>query len=190
MCGRRVLLNHSGSFSCRNKKAMNHSTQIRPLLPSDWPVVKKIYQQGIETGIATFETEVPDWAYWNNKYLTFCRFVAAEQSLVLGWVTLSPVSTRPVYKGVAEVSLYVAQEARGKGIGKALLHHLVTASEKAGIWTLQSAIFPENKASIHLHQLAGFRVVGIREKIGQRHGVWYDNVFLERRKKEELQNIE
>lgn len=162
---------------------MNPSFQIRELHPSDWPTIKAIYREGINTGIATFETEVPEWEFWDKKYHSFCRFVATEQNEVLAWATLAPVSKRQVYRGVAEVSLYVARAAQGKGIGRSLLQHLVKESEAAGIWTLQSAIFSENEASIYVHQLAGFRVVGTREKIGQLNGVWHDNVFMERRSK-------
>lgn len=176
----------TGQRAPRRIWKMNQSLHIRALLPSDWPAVRGIYQQGIDTGIATFETEVPSWEYWDKKYHQFCRFVTTDQGEVLAWATLAPVSTRPVYRGVAEVSLYVAKEARGKGIGKILLQHLVKASEKAGIWTLQSGIFPENEASIYLHHLVGFRIVGIREKIGQLRGVWHDNVFMERRKGVEM----
>ena len=150
---------------------------------TDWPQVKLIYQQGIDTKQATFETKVPEWNGWNQKYYPFCRFVALDQKIIVGWATLAPVSKRTVYKGVAEVSVYIASNARGQGIGFALLQHLVTASEEAGIWTLQSSIFPENEASIYIHQKAGFRIVGTREKIGQLHGTWKDNIFMERRSK-------
>ena len=144
---------------------------IRSMEPTDWPEVKVIYQQGIDTKQATFETEVPEWTDWNQKYHHFCRLIAAEKEVIVGWATLAPVSKRPVYKGVAEVSIYIADQARGRGIGFVLLHHLVKASEKVGIWTLQSSIFPENEASIYIHQKAGFRIVGTREKIGQLHGI-------------------
>lgn len=155
---------------------------IRPLLSPDWPTVNAIYTQGIATGIATFETQAPaSWSIWDEKYLTACRFVAVINNLVVGWIALTPFSKRDVYRGVAEISLYVADQHRGQGIGKSLLLHLLQASEQAGFWTLQSAIFATNPASIQLHLQLGFRLVGVREKIAMRDGIWHDNVLLERR---------
>lgn len=154
---------------------------IDTLRPDDWPSVKAIYREGIATGMATFETEPPPWERWNAAHRLDCRFVARDGDRVLGWAALSPVSDWCVYTGVAECSIYVAEAARGQGIGKRLLGALIEASEAAGIWTLQAGIFPENAASLALHQACGFRVVGIRERIGQLHGVWKDVVFLERR---------
>ena len=135
----------------------------------------------MDTGIATFETKVPNWEKWNTKFLPQCRFVAEVDQEVLGWCALSPFSSREVYRGVAEVTIYIAEKAQHKGIGKLLLKHLVAESERAGFWTLQARIFTENIASIKLHEKCGFRQVGIREKLGMRNGVWYDNVLLERR---------
>ena len=150
----------------------------------DWPSVRAIYVQGIATGQATFETEAPAWEEWNAAHMENCRFVAREAGEIVGWAALSPVSGRCVYGGVAEVSVYVAESARGQGIGKKLLQELIAVSEKAGIWTLQAGIFPENVPSIELHKVCGFREVGYRERIGQMHdGVWRDVVLMERRSK-------
>lgn len=155
--------------------------RIEPLLPQDWPAVRDIYAQGIATGNATFETQVPDWDVWDANHLPHCRFVAREGDRVIGWAVLSPVSRRAVYVGVAEVSVYVAAAAQGHGVGKALLQTLIAAAEDAGIWTLQGSIFPENRASLALHQACGFRIVGRRERIAQLHGVWRDTILVERR---------
>lgn len=154
---------------------------IRPFAPTDFPTVARIYLQGIETGHATFETSAPDWETWDKKFLPICRFVSENEDVVLGWAALSAVSARAVYAGVCEVSVYVAPEAQGRGAGTMLLQTLVAASEAAGIWTLQAGIFPENKASIALHEKCGFRIVGFREKIGKMDGVWRDTLLLERR---------
>lgn len=154
---------------------------VRPLLLTDWERVSKIYQEGIATGIATFETEVPTWEIWDEKHIEHCRIVAEINSEVVGFAVLSQVSKREVYKGVAEVSVYVSTNHRGKNIGKVLLTQLVRESESKGFWTLQAGIFSENIASICLHEKCGFRIVGIREKIGKLHGKWHDNYLLERR---------
>lgn len=154
---------------------------ITPLTPADWPAVRAIYLEGIATGQATFETAAPEWSQWDASHRADCRLIAREGDQVLGWAALSPVSGRCVYGGVAEVSVYVAAEARGRGVGTALLRALVEASEAAGIWTLQAGIFPENEASVALHQSRGFRVVGRRERLGQLHDVWRDVLLLERR---------
>ena len=154
---------------------------IRPLLPADWPAVRAIYLEGIATGNATFETAAPEWERWNAAHLPHCRLVAAAPATVLGFAALSPVSTRQVYAGVAEVSVYVAARARGAGVGRALLGELIRTSEAAGIWTLQACIFPENSVSLRLHQTAGFRIIGTRERIGRLAGRWRDVMLLERR---------
>jgi len=154
---------------------------IEPMRAADWPAVKAIYEEGIATGLATFETEAPDWPAWDGAHLPICRLVAREGDAVLGWAALSPYSRRKVYQGVAEVSVYIAAAARGRGVGKALLQALITASEEAGIWTLQSGIFADNQGSRALHAACGFREVGCREKIGMLHGVWRDVILLERR---------
>jgi len=154
---------------------------IEPMKISDWDQVAAIYAEGITTGHATFETTVPDWPEWDAARLPTCRLVAREKGRVLGWAALSPVSSRAVYRGVAEVSVYVAASARGKGVGRALLEALVAASEQNGLWTLQAGIFPENEASVVLHQQCGFRVVGQRERIGRMDGCWRDVLLLERR---------
>lgn len=154
---------------------------ISPLLPKHWPWVRAIYAEGIRTGNATFETGPPGWAKWDGGHLTDCRFVALLSEQVVGWSALSPVSGRCVYAGVAEVSVYVAQDAQGRGVGTLLLNALVEASEAHGIWTLQAGVFPENRVSLGIHSAAGFRVVGVRERVGQLDGVWRDVVLLERR---------
>jgi L-amino acid N-acyltransferase YncA len=155
--------------------------QIEPMQEADWPSVRVIYLDGIATRLATYETQAPDWQTWNANHRPDCRLVARSDDQVLGWAALTPVSGRCVYAGVAEVSVYVASSVWGRGIGKALLQALVEASEEAGIWTLQAGIFPENEASIALHKSCGFRVVGVRERLGQLDGVWRDVMFLERR---------
>jgi phosphinothricin acetyltransferase len=155
---------------------------ILPVLAAHWPEVRAIYTEGIATGQATFATEAPAWADWDSSHLAACRLVAVStDARVLGWAALSPVSGRCVYAGVAEVSVYVAAGARGQGVGRALLAALATASEQQGLWMLQAGIFPENEASVRLHEGAGFRVVGRRERIGQLHGQWRDTLLLERR---------
>jgi len=146
-----------------------------------WPRVREIYLQGIATGNATFEQAAPEWQEWDERHLKPCRLVALLDGEVAGWAALSPASSRCVYGGVAEVSIYVAEDARGHGIGRSLLRALVDASEQNGIWTLQAGIFPENAASIHLHERAGFRIVGRRERLGCMNGIWRDIVLMERR---------
>ena len=155
--------------------------QIIDMEPRHWEAVEKIYLEGIATEQATFQTASPGWEEWDSSHTTNCRLVAIENDEVFGWAALTPVSGRCVYAGVAEVSVYVAEEARGKGIGKKLLEALVARSEVNGYWTLQAGIFPENSASIRLHQHAGFRIMGTRERIGKMQGVWRDTVMLERR---------
>jgi L-amino acid N-acyltransferase YncA len=156
---------------------------IEAMTPADWPAVRAIYAAGMATGNATFETSMPEWDAWDMGHRPDCRLVARRGGDVLGWAALSPVSKRAVYAGVAEESIYIAASARGQGVGKALLTAVIHASEDAGIWTLQTGIFPENVASIALHKACGFREVGIRERIGQRDGVWRNVVFMERRSK-------
>ena len=157
------------------------SRPIRPMEESDWPAVARIYREGIATGDATFEIEVPEWEDWDAGHVQSCRLVYEDGGAVVGWAALSPVSRRHVYRGVAEPSIYVAAVARGRGVGRALLEALIDASEEAGFWTLQTSIFPENEASITLHSSAGFRVVGTRQMIGSHHGQWRDTVLMERR---------
>lgn len=159
------------------------SVLIRPITAADWPRVREIYEEGIATGNATFETEPGDWQQWDARHLPGCRLVAGDSDQVLGWAALSPVSARRVYAGVAEVSVYIAAAARGRGLGKALLNELILTSEQNGIWTLQAGIFPENVASIALHEVLGFRQVGRRERLGQLKGKWRDVLLLERRSK-------
>ncbi len=154
---------------------------IRPLQPADWPAVRDIYAEGIATGLATFETEVPDWASWDRDHRPDCRLVAVESGVVAGWAALCFVSRRPAYAGVAEVSVYVRASHRGRRVGRALLRALVDASEEAGVWTLQGVIFPENEASLRLHESCGFRVVGRRERVGRLGNAWRDTLLMERR---------
>lgn len=156
---------------------------IRNMEIKDWENVSRIYRLGIDTGIATFEKEIPSWNTWDTAHLKSCRLIAENDHKIVGWAALSPVSGRCVYGGVAEVSVYVDISYNNKGIGTRLLLELIKESEKNGIWTLQSGIFPENKASIQLHKKLGFREIGFREKIGKKDGVWYDNVILEKRSK-------
>ena len=155
--------------------------KIRKFKKQDWASVSRIYKEGIATGISTFETEVPSFNVWDKKFIKNCRLVAEAKDEVVGFAVLSQVSKRSVYKGVAEVTVYVSENHRGKGIGKQVLIALIDESENQGFWTLQAGIFSSNEASIKLHESCGFRIVGRREKIGKLHGVWYDNVLLERR---------
>jgi L-amino acid N-acyltransferase YncA len=157
------------------------SLLIRHLEERDWPAVRAIYEQGIAGGNATFETEAPSWEVWDRTHLEGHRLVALEGEHVVGWAALTPVSERCVYAGVAENSVYVADSAQGRGVGRALLEELIRRAEEDGIWTIQTGIFPENEASLELHKRCGFRVVGTRERIGQHDGVWRDVVFMERR---------
>lgn len=145
--------------------------------------IAAIYKEGIATNIATFETVVPDWETWNNKFHLFGRIAIEQEHTILGWASLTPTSKREVYKGVAEVTIYVKASERGKGLGKKLLKELIKISEKNNIWSLQASIFRENRASLHIHKKCGFRVIGYKEKIAQLHGIWQDNFMLERRSK-------
>jgi L-amino acid N-acyltransferase YncA len=156
---------------------------IEPMKDSDWPAVRAIYLEGIATGNATFQTEAPEWEEWDAGHLGQSRLSLVAGETVGGWAALSPVSRRACYAGVAEVSIYVAASYRGQGLGRRLLEALVAESESNGVWTLQAAIFPENQASIALHEGLGFRQVGVRERIAQRDGRWRDTVIMERRSK-------
>jgi phosphinothricin acetyltransferase len=154
---------------------------IEEMRDDDWERVRAIYLEGIATGDATFETDAPQFEAWDAAHLHACRIVARTGDEVAGWAALSPVSSRCVYGGVAEVSVYVAERARGRGLGRALLASLVEASERAGLWTLQAGVLAENEASIRLHEACGFHVIGKRERLGKLKGVWRDVVLLERR---------
>jgi phosphinothricin acetyltransferase len=154
---------------------------VRDLRPGDWPEVARIYEEGIRTGKATFETEVPSWEAWDAAHLDEHRFVAEHDGGVVGWVALAPVSSRCCYAGVAEISAYVGEEARGQGVGSELLTTAIESSERARIWTMQTGVFPENAPSLGLLRRFGFRVLGTQERIGRLHGVWRDVVLLERR---------
>jgi L-amino acid N-acyltransferase YncA len=154
---------------------------IAPLQRADWDDVARVYAEGIATGDATFETEVPGWERWDASHMPGHRLVARGDGRHLGWAALSAVSERCVYAGVAEVSVYVLADARGRGVGAALLEALIESSEAGGVWTLQAGIFPENEASVRLHERAGFRVVGRRARLGRLHGAWRDVLLMERR---------
>ena len=161
--------------------AARPSAELRPLEPEDWPAVAEIYWDGMRDGLATFETEVPAWEEWDRGHLPHHRLVAEILGEVVGFAAFAPASSRRCYAGVAENSVYVARSARGLGIGRALLEALIEGAEEAGIWTIQTSIFPENRASLALHERCGFRVVGKRERIARRDGIWRDTLFLERR---------
>lgn len=154
----------------------------RAMQPEDWARVERIYRAGIATGNATFETATPAWESWDAAHRADLRFVAIHDGEVVGWVAAGPISRRPCYAGVVEHSVYVAPRARGKGVGRILMDTLIEAAEKAGVWTIQSGIFPENEASLALHRAAGFRIVGRRERMARLHGVWRDVYLLERRR--------
>jgi L-amino acid N-acyltransferase YncA len=155
--------------------------EIRPLTEKDWPTVEAIWAEGIDTRNATFETETPSWASFDATRHREHRLVAISGDGVIGWAALSPISRRDCYAGVAENSVYVTARARGRGAGRALMEALVAGADAAGIWTIQTSVFPENAASLALHERVGFRVVGRRERIAQLDGVWRDTLFLERR---------
>ncbi|HYT10669.1 MAG TPA: GNAT family N-acetyltransferase [Mycobacteriales bacterium] len=156
---------------------------VREMRDDDWPSVAAIYAEGIATTNATFETEVPSWERWDAAHLRAHRLVAVDPGTgaAIGWAAVASVSDRCAYAGVVENSVYVASGARGRGVGRVLLAALLASTERAGIWTVQTGVFPENEASLALHRAAGFRVVGVRERLGQLHGRWRDVVVLERR---------
>jgi phosphinothricin acetyltransferase len=157
------------------------TVEVSAMTPADWDTVRAIYLEGIATGQATFETEAPSWEQWDAGHHPFARLVARSDGQVVGWAALSPVSRRRCYGGVAEISIYVAESARGNGIGRQLLQQLIAESERHGIWTLQGGTFPENTASLRLQKSCGFRELGRRERVGQLNGVWRDTVLTERR---------
>lgn len=158
--------------------------RITALESSHYSAVKEIYEKGIATGNATFQAEAPSWEEWDKSHLQNCRLVAIDENdIVMGWAALTPVSGRCVYAGVAEVSVYIHPHYQRSGIGKKLLEELIHESEKQNLWTLQAGIFPENEASLRLHELFGFRKIGYREKIGKLKNVWRDTILLERRSK-------
>lgn len=164
-------------------RCVNSKIHICPLTIGDWPHVHEIYGQGIETGHATFQQEVPEWEEWNQNHISACRIIAKIDEKVAGWAALTAVSGRCVYAGVAEVSVYVSSDFRGQRVGRKLLEELINESERHGYWMLQAGIFPENAASIKIHELTGFRQVGYREKIGQINGEWKNVILMERRSK-------
>jgi L-amino acid N-acyltransferase YncA len=155
--------------------------ELRQLEAGDWTAVRDIFRQGIRSGLATFEVEAPSWEEWDAAHHAEHRLVAEMGDRVVGWAALAPISSRRVYAGVAEDSVYVANDAQGQGVGGALLSALVAGAEATGIWTIEAGIFPENGASIAVHQRCGFRIVGVREKLGRRDGLWRDVLLLERR---------
>jgi phosphinothricin acetyltransferase len=155
--------------------------EIRPMTPEDWPAVERIYAEGIATGDATFETEAPSWEDFDAGRLPRHRLVAVGDGVIVGWAALMPTSSRTCYAGVLEHSVYVAESARGQGIGRSLMQALLASADADGIWTIQTSIFPENTVSLALHESIGFRVVGRRERIAQLAGVWRDTLLLERR---------
>jgi L-amino acid N-acyltransferase YncA len=157
------------------------TVDVRALLPEDWSAVAEIYWDGARAGLATFETEVPSWDEWNAAHLPRHRLVAVRFDEVVGWAALAAVSSRRCYAGVVENSVYVARDARGAGVGRRLLEALIDGARADGIWTIQTSVFPENGASLALHERCGFRVVGVRERIAKRDGIWRDTLFLELR---------
>ena len=158
--------------------------EIRAMLPDDGEKVIEIFEEGIAGGNATFDATAPTWNVWDQKFFNVCRFVLEDtDENVVGWAALQPVSNRDCFKGVAEVSIYLKNEVQGKGLGSMLLRKLISASEEHNFWTLQAGIFPENDASIYVHEKWGFQLVGKREKIGQMNGIWRDIILLERRSK-------
>jgi L-amino acid N-acyltransferase YncA len=154
---------------------------VRPLHPDDYPAVAAVFADGIATGQATFETQVPSWETWDAAHLRNHRFVAELDGDVVGWVAVVPYSSRAVYRGVGEESVYVAERARGRGVGRALLEAVIASARDGGLWTLQAGVFPDNTASLELHRRLGFREVGVRERIGRLDGLWRDVVLLELR---------
>jgi len=157
------------------------SIEIKEFNKEHWSDVSRIYQEGIETGNATFEQKCPDWDEWDTNYLKDARFVVTFNGIIIGWAALSNVSDRCIYSGVCEASVYVGEKSRGRGVGQLLLHHLIHESEKKGIWTLQAGIFPENEDCLNLFKKCDFREVGVRKKIGKLNGRWRDIMLLERR---------
>ena len=172
-----------GRMTTERRTERSHApvATVQPMTAADWPAVRAIYDEGIASGDATFETAVPSWEEWDRSHLREHRFVARRGGEVIGWVAASPVSSRCVYSGVVEHSVYVADAARGQGIGRLLLQALIKSTEAAGIWTIESGVFPENSVSLALHEACGFRRVGIRERLGIHHGRWRDVILLERR---------
>jgi L-amino acid N-acyltransferase YncA len=152
---------------------------LRSLLAEDWPAVRRIYLDGIRSGLASFEIDAPSWDDWNAAHTV--RVVAESDDEVVGWAAAGPVSARRCYRGVLESSVYAAADAQGRGVGRALMEELIARAERAGIWTIQTSIFPENEASLNLHASVGFRVVGVRNRIGKRDGIWRNTVLMERR---------
>ncbi len=175
-----VVMGVLGAQPCRSM-GLAAGVTLRPMRARDWPAVRRIYAEGIATGNATFETEVPPQEHLDRHWLPGHRWVAELDGTVAGWAALTRVSERDCYAGVVETSLYVGEGVRGRGIGGALVRQQVEAADLAGLWTLQTSVFPENRASLAVHRAAGFRIVGVRERIAQLHGRWRDTVLLERR---------
>ena len=171
-----------GALSSSGTMTPAQGVTIRTMTAADWPDVRRIYGEGIASGNATFETEVPSRRTLESKWLPDHRWIAVVDGKTAGWAAATPVSARECYAGVVETSIYVADASQGRGVGKTLLHHQVAAADADDLWTLQAVIFPENRASIALHHKAGFRTVGLRERIAKHHGEWRDTVLLERRR--------
>ena len=172
-----ALRDHTGAMGTGGPRV-----RIEAMTPADWPAVRAIYEAGIASGDATFELEAPEWDAWDADHLPEHRLLARdERGTVVGWTAVGAVSDRCAYQGVVESSIYVAPEAQAKGVGRVLLAALVESTEASGIWTIQTGIFPENTASLRLHEACGFRVVGVRERVGKHRGRWRDVVFVERR---------
>ncbi|MGM9986447.1 MAG: GNAT family N-acetyltransferase [Bacillaceae bacterium] len=174
-----IIGSEKGTATNMGEECMN--IVIQPMKSTDWPMVKDIYVEGIQTGNATFQQEAPSWEEWDHSHVQTSRLVAWLNDKIVGWAALSPTSSRCVYAGVAEVSVYVGGQARGLGVGGRLLDQLIQSSEHDGFWTLQSGIFPENAASIAIHKKYGFEVLGTRKRIGKMNGTWRDVVLMERR---------
>ena len=173
--------NHLKKPAAGRIAAADHIMNIEKLIEKHWPEVRAIYESGLATGNANFSHQVPDWERWDNNHVKTCRLAATENGVVLGWAALTAIADNCVFAGVAEVSVYVADGQRGKGIGKQLLAELVKISEENNFWTLESRIFAENTASLKIHRDNGFRIVGRRERIGKLDGEWRDTLLLERR---------
>ena len=172
----------SAAAAAKRSDPLNGLTScVRELEPGDWSAVADIYWDGMRDGPATFETEVPDWPTWDASHLVAHRLVAEAERGVVGWAALAPASSRRCYAGVAESSVYVARDERGRGVGRMLLQELIAGAKAAELWTIQCSVFPENRASLALHERCGFRIVGTRERIARRDGIWRNTVLLEKR---------
>lgn len=173
----------TSQYKSNKTEIINQPVMIREMTARDSIRVLEIYKMGIDTRTATFESEVPSWKDWDNKHLANSRFVYIENDMILGWAALSAVSARPAYKGVAEISIYIDADFRAKGIGSKLMKKVIDSSEEHGIWTINSSVFPENIATLKLHEKFGFRIIGTKEKVARLDGKWRNTILLERRSK-------